>query len=81
MLGWLPGWKSAFVAVRNAILRLGELASEDGSDLARVNPAPESSERASVVDKHGEEIATYVRSVIENGYFEEDSGDRVFVPW
>ena len=76
-----PGRKSIFLAARNALLRIVDRAGEDGSDLAQKKHNSQSGENASSVDKFGDEVAAHVRSVIENGYFEEETGNRVFVPW
>lgn len=76
-----PGWKSLMIAARTALFQVFDCAGEDGSDLASERRSSESRGRASGADTYGEDIAAHVRSVVENGYFEEESGKRVFVPW
>jgi hypothetical protein len=54
---------------------------EDGRD-GTGRPARAADETDARTDSsYGPEVADHIRSVIEKGYFQESSGEQVFVPW
>lgn len=72
--------QSATLALKEFILWAAKVSVEDGSDLRHLSLHSSKSGRPPTIEPFKADVANHIRGIIENGYFDDVSGKRVFVP-